>query len=72
MPSVLFEDRGAHFGREVLSVCACAVLSVSLESAMERRKRDNDVYCAESLSGAMWSAVSVSLEKKPFGGNASL
>ena len=38
-------------------------LSVSVESATECRIGDNDVLCAVSLSDAMWSAMSVLLEK---------
>ena len=65
-PLGTFEDRGGHFGW-------AGVLSVSVESAMECRTRDNmDVFCAVFLRGAMRFAMPVLLEEKVFGGNAKL
>ena len=42
-------------------VCCLCLWCVSVESAMECRIRNHDVFCAVSMSGAMWSAMSVPL-----------
>ena len=51
-----------------VSVSVSVVLSLCVVSAMECRMRDNEVPCAVSLSGTMWSATSVQLEKNASGG----
>ena len=62
------EGQGTDLGRGgVLSVSA---LSVSAESAVECHCLD--VFCAASLTGTVWSAVSVPLDKTACGSNASL
>ena len=40
------------------------VLSVSVWRAAECQMRDNDVFCAVSLTGTMRSVISVPLEQK--------
>ena len=41
------------------------VLSVSVEGATECRMHVNDVFCAVSLSGTMWSAMYHSKKTHP-------
>ena len=52
--------RRPMLGRKACFLCL-VVLSVSVESGMECGIRDRDMFCAVSLSGAMWSAMSVPL-----------
>ena len=59
----LRQDQGrgeGHFGWE-------HVLFVSVDRAMGCQMRVNDVFCAVSLTGTMWSAISVLLEKSASG-----
>ena len=56
-----FEDQEGHFGKVVV-VCVCG------ECHGESNDVLNDVFCAVSLSGAMWSVL---LEETAHCGHAS-
>ena len=57
------------WGKQVC--CLSVVPSVSVESTLECQMRVNDMFCAVSLSGTMWSAAPELLEKTAADGNAS-